>query len=228
MAGEPALEIDLSPLPPPRAGRRYRLCAARNRRCWRRRGGAAIRVVDGLGMLLHQGRPGFEAWFGAPVRVTRELARRSPDDAWRPAAVIVLGLTGSIGMGKSTAAAMLRRLGVPLFDADAVVHRLLAPRRGRGRAGRAAFPGVRDEAGGIDRQLLGQRVFGDPEALRAARSDPAPDGARRRAALSRPRPAARRAAGRARYPAAVRNRRRAAAAIMCSSSRRRRGCSANG
>ncbi len=80
--------------------------------------------------------------------------------------MIVLGLTGSIGMGKSTAAAMLRRLGVPLFDADAVVHRLL----GRGGAAvsevEAAFPGVREEAGGIDRQRLGPRVFGDPEALR--------------------------------------------------------------
>jgi len=80
--------------------------------------------------------------------------------------VIILGLTGSIGMGKSNAAAMLRRLGVPLFDADAVVHRLL------GRAGaavsevEAAFPGVREETGGIDRQRLGPRVFGDPEALR--------------------------------------------------------------
>jgi dephospho-CoA kinase len=80
--------------------------------------------------------------------------------------VIVLGLTGSIGMGKSTAAAVLRRLGVPLFDADAVVHRLL----GRGGAAvsevEAAFPGVREETGGIDRQRLGPRVFGDPEALR--------------------------------------------------------------
>jgi dephospho-CoA kinase len=80
--------------------------------------------------------------------------------------VIVLGLTGSIGMGKSTAAAMLRRLGVPLFDADAVVHRLL----GRGGAAvsevEAAFPGVRNETGGVDRQRLGPRVFGHPEALR--------------------------------------------------------------
>ena len=80
--------------------------------------------------------------------------------------MIVLGLTGSIGMGKSTAAAMLRRLGVPLFDADAVVHRLLA--RGGAAVSRveAAFPGVRDEMGGIDRQRLGPLVFGHPEALR--------------------------------------------------------------
>jgi len=80
--------------------------------------------------------------------------------------VIILGLTGSIGMGKSTAAAMLRRLGVPLFDADAAVHRLL----GRGGAAvsqvEAAFPGVRNEAGGIDRQRLGPLVFGHPVALR--------------------------------------------------------------
>lgn len=80
--------------------------------------------------------------------------------------MIVLGLTGSIGMGKSTAAAMLQRLGVPLFDADAVVHRLLAPGGAAVRAVEAAFPGIRDEAGGIDRQRLGPRVFGHPEALR--------------------------------------------------------------
>jgi dephospho-CoA kinase len=80
--------------------------------------------------------------------------------------VIILGLTGSIGMGKSTAANMLRRLGVPLFDADAVVHRLLAPGGAAVRPVETAFPGVRNELGGIDRQRLGQRVFGQPEALR--------------------------------------------------------------
>jgi dephospho-CoA kinase len=80
--------------------------------------------------------------------------------------VIILGLTGSIGMGKSTAAKMLRRLGVPLYDADAEVHGLLAPGGGAVRAVEAAFPGVRNDAGGIDRQKLGRRVFGDTPALR--------------------------------------------------------------
>jgi dephospho-CoA kinase len=80
--------------------------------------------------------------------------------------VIVLGLTGSIGMGKSNAAARLRQMGVPLFDADEIVHRLLAKGGAAVAAVEAAFPGVRDDAGAIDRQLLAARVFGDPAALR--------------------------------------------------------------
>jgi dephospho-CoA kinase len=80
--------------------------------------------------------------------------------------VIVLGLTGSIGMGKSTAAATLRRLGLPVFDADGEVHRLLAPGGTAVREVEAAFPGVRNPEGGIDRQRLGQRVFGNQAALR--------------------------------------------------------------
>jgi dephospho-CoA kinase len=80
--------------------------------------------------------------------------------------VIILGLTGSIGMGKSTAAKTFRRLGVPLFDADAIVHRLLAPGGAAVGPVETAFPGVRDEAGGIDRQRLGQFVFRDPSVLR--------------------------------------------------------------
>ena len=79
--------------------------------------------------------------------------------------MIVLGLTGSIGMGKSTAAATLRRLGIPLFDADRVVHRLLQPGGAAVERVAAAFPGVCDAKSGIDRALLGQRVFSDPEAL---------------------------------------------------------------
>jgi len=79
--------------------------------------------------------------------------------------VIVLGLTGSIGMGKTTAAVTLRRLGVPLFDADRVVHRLLAAGGAAVEPVAASFDGVRSVKGGIDRSLLGQRVFGDREAL---------------------------------------------------------------
>jgi dephospho-CoA kinase len=79
--------------------------------------------------------------------------------------VIVLGLTGSIGMGKSTAAMTLQRLRVPLFDADRAVHRLLARKGAAVELVAASFPGVRAATGGIDRSLLGQHVFADPEAL---------------------------------------------------------------
>lgn len=79
--------------------------------------------------------------------------------------MIVIGLTGGIGMGKSTASATFRRLGVPVFDADAAVHTL------QGRGGRAvapigaAFPGsIRD--GRVDREALRVAVLGRPEALK--------------------------------------------------------------
>ncbi|WP_051013692.1 dephospho-CoA kinase [Pararhodospirillum photometricum] len=78
----------------------------------------------------------------------------------------VLGLTGSIGMGKTTAARMARCRGVPVHNADATVHQVLAPGGAAVAAVLAAFPGVGDGQGGIDRRALGARVFGDPEALR--------------------------------------------------------------
>lgn len=78
--------------------------------------------------------------------------------------MIVLGLTGSIAMGKSTAASMFRRLEVPVWDADQVVHALFA----RGGAAvapvEAAFPGVVLN-GAVDRGMLAERVFGDLSAL---------------------------------------------------------------
>jgi dephospho-CoA kinase len=80
--------------------------------------------------------------------------------------MIVLGLTGSIGMGKSTAAAALRRLGVPLYDADAEIHKMIGPGGFAVAAVEAMFPGVRGEDGGIDRRELGSRVIGKPEELR--------------------------------------------------------------
>jgi dephospho-CoA kinase len=76
----------------------------------------------------------------------------------------IVGLTGSIGMGKSTAAAALRRLGIPVHDADAEVHRLLRNDRDLVAAIEAEFPGVTN-AEGVDRAALGARVFGDPAAL---------------------------------------------------------------
>lgn len=77
--------------------------------------------------------------------------------------MFILGLTGSIGMGKSTAAGMLRRLGVPVHDADAAVHRLLAADPAVRAEIAARFPGVVDGEA-VDRQALGAMVFADPEA----------------------------------------------------------------
>ncbi|MDF8332985.1 dephospho-CoA kinase [Novosphingobium cyanobacteriorum] len=77
----------------------------------------------------------------------------------------VLGLTGSIGMGKSAVATMLRELGVPAFDADAAVHSLQGPGGALLPAIEAAFPGTTGPDG-VRRQELGARVFGDAEALK--------------------------------------------------------------
>jgi len=78
--------------------------------------------------------------------------------------MIVLGLTGSIGMGKSEAGRMLARLGVPVFDSDAAVHRMMAPGGDAVAALGAVFPDVVAD-GGVDRQRLGARVFEDRAAL---------------------------------------------------------------
>ena len=79
--------------------------------------------------------------------------------------MMIVGLTGSIGMGKSTAAKMLRQMGVPVYDADAAVHALQAPGGAALPPIEAAFPGV-VKNGVLDRQALGARVFGNKAALR--------------------------------------------------------------
>lgn len=81
----------------------------------------------------------------------------------------ILGLTGSIGMGKSAVAAMLRELGVPVFDADAAVHELQGPNGALLPMIEAAFPGTTGPHG-VDRPRLGAAVFGDPEKLKTLES----------------------------------------------------------
>ncbi|KKX26630.1 dephospho-CoA kinase [Rhizobium sp. LC145] len=81
--------------------------------------------------------------------------------------MIIIGLTGSIGMGKSTTAKMFAEAGIPVNDADAVVHDLY-----RGEAAgpvEHAFPGTVKE-GVVDRQELSRRLAGDPAALRRLES----------------------------------------------------------
>jgi dephospho-CoA kinase len=77
---------------------------------------------------------------------------------------IVLGLTGSIGMGKSTVAAMFRREGVPVFDADAEVRKMQGPGGLLLAAIEALHPGTTG-AQGVDRAALGKAVLGDKSAL---------------------------------------------------------------
>lgn len=76
----------------------------------------------------------------------------------------LLGLTGSIGMGKSTTAQMFRDLGHPVWDADATVHRLYAPGGAAVEAVARAFPSAL-AGGGIDRTRLKAALAGDPGAL---------------------------------------------------------------
>lgn len=84
--------------------------------------------------------------------------------------MIIIGLTGSIGMGKSTVANMLREAGIPVHDADAAVGFLLGPGGGAVQAVGAAFPdSLKQSAAGesyIDRQALGRVVFADRDKKR--------------------------------------------------------------
>ncbi|MEQ9505576.1 MAG: dephospho-CoA kinase [Hyphomonas sp.] len=79
--------------------------------------------------------------------------------------MIILGLTGSIGMGKSATANLFREAGAPVYDADAAVHALYAKGGAAVAPIEAAFPGVTED-GAIDRTRLRARVLDNPEAMK--------------------------------------------------------------
>jgi dephospho-CoA kinase len=79
--------------------------------------------------------------------------------------MVVLGLTGSIGMGKSTVGTAFRCFGIRVLDSDAQVHALLAPGGAAVEPVAAEYPECLDAAGGIDRRILGQKVFDDRASL---------------------------------------------------------------
>ena len=83
--------------------------------------------------------------------------------------MFILGLTGSIGMGKSTTAKFFAEEGVPVYDADAAVHAIYAPGGAAVGPIEAAFPGT-TEANGVDRARLSARVVGKPEELKRLES----------------------------------------------------------
>lgn len=79
--------------------------------------------------------------------------------------MIIIGLTGSIGMGKSTVAAMFAEEGAPSFNSDAAVHTMYAPGGAAVAPVEAAFPGVTKD-GAIDRVALSARVVGKPDEIK--------------------------------------------------------------
>ena len=99
--------------------------------------------------------------------------------------MLKLGLTGSIGMGKSTVAAMFVDLGVPVFDSDAEVHKLQGPAGKVVAAIEARVPGTTGAAG-VNRTALAEAVLGDDAAMKALEAIVHPAvGAERQAFLAR-------------------------------------------
>ena len=123
-----------------------------------------LAVIDGLGMLMHQAAPSFEAFFGVKPRVTPGLRAQLEQALNRPEPYVI-GLTGGIGMGKSETARLFAAEGIPIHDSDIATARLY------GKGGLAvdaiarAFPGaVKD--GAVDRAALSAQVIGNPEKFK--------------------------------------------------------------
>ena len=141
------LDLVSAPLPTPLASR----AAARG-----------LTVIDGLSVLVEQAADSFELLFGAKPPRDRDAALFTTASR-----MIRIAITGSIGMGKSTVAAMFAEAGIPVFDADAEVRAMQGRGRQAGRLrSRRRFPGT-TRGGAVDRDLLGARVLGDRDELAA-------------------------------------------------------------
>ena len=133
---------------------------------------AGFRTIDGFAMLIGQAAQAFTLFFGAEpprrddAKLRALLLDAPPSDPMEQAMTPprIIGLTGSIGMGKSTVADMFERASVPVFDADAEVRAMQGPGGELLPAIEAAFPGSTG-ADGVIREALGARVFGDAGQL---------------------------------------------------------------
>ncbi len=165
MTGQPALSIDLTGAKPDLvvADIVYTPLETPLIKAAKERG---LRNQSGLAMLAHQAAPGFERWFGVTPDVSDELMQHLIDKLQmfrsRP---VKIGVTGSIGMGKSTATRVLREQGAAVWDADSAVHRLYAKGGAAVAAVERAFPGVIKD-GAISRKKLGEHLMMHPDGFR--------------------------------------------------------------
>ena len=203
MRGQPSLTLSLDPLPRDAAVcdivynplETQLLMEARTR---------GHVTIDGLGMLMHQAVPAFEAFYGvSPVGDARVRARnwkrRSMANGKLP---LLVGLTGSIGMGKTETAKMFARLGIPVYDADAAVHALYEPGGAAVAEIAKEFPdSIKD--GRVDRAVLTRHIAADRAVLKRTRADRASPRRTRTAQISKMPRAKRRGDRRAGYSAPV-------------------------
>ncbi|MEL6379040.1 MAG: shikimate dehydrogenase [Pseudomonadota bacterium] len=133
----------------------------------RRARARGLHTFNGLHMLVHQAVPGHHRWFGIEQTVDDDLYAHllRTIEGTAKTGPFVIGLTGSIGMGKTTVAQMALEAGVPVWDADAAVHRLYR-KNGRGAGAlKAVFPGAVGTTG-VDRTKLAALVLGNPKKMR--------------------------------------------------------------